>query len=190
MMIIRMESEPRLHSVCCLILFCCFPYFLLSNVSEARVGVVFELAPVLVELVHLFQLCGGPSDICTYFACVWLSFPFFLEGKYISIESVALIQTKQHSRTATTSRVLWLTHGNWELMTKCKQWRGANWGPLLANHLLWHVKKEAGKSPAAGALPFTAASSLSLSPRAQRCVLFRDNLLLHASQMAFFESHL
>lgn len=87
---------------------------------------MFELAPVLAELVRSFRLCGRPNDTCTYFACVWLSFPFFLEGKYISIESMASIQIKQHSRMATTGGALWVTHGNWELMTKCKQWRGAN----------------------------------------------------------------
>lgn len=71
-----------------------FPF---NNISWACVSSVFGLALVLAELVHLFWLCGCRNEICTYFACVWLSFPFFLQGKYINIESMALIQIKQHA---------------------------------------------------------------------------------------------
>lgn len=109
---------------------------------------------------------------------------FFLEGKSITIESVAFIQIKQLSGLATAGRALQLTHGNWELMTKCKQWRGANGGPFLANSLLWHVKREAGTSPAVGAWPSLAAGFLPVLLRVQRCLLFRNGLFVLASLTA------
>ena len=90
----------RTESACCPIFFFCFTSFPFNNLSWACVGFRFGLTLVLAEPVHLFRLRGCPNNIWAYFACVWLSFPFFLQGKCISVESVALIQRKQHGRVA------------------------------------------------------------------------------------------